>query len=208
MKVLKVLGRLTSINVRKVVWAADEMGLAYEREDWGLPIRDPKVPEFLALNPNAQVPVLLDDGFVLWESAAILRYLAARETHGIRGNGTKDMALIDQWMTWQGSELNPAWVYPVMALLRKNPAFNDVERIKAGIAAWTTKMQILDAQIEKQGGVVVGETFSLADIVCALSTHRWVSTPFDKPDMPAAMAHYRQMQSRPAGGAYLGATTP
>ena len=75
---LKVLGRITSINVRKVLWAADEMGLGYAREDWGKPIRDPNVPEFLALNPNGQVPVVIDDGFVLWESGAVLRYLAEK----------------------------------------------------------------------------------------------------------------------------------
>jgi glutathione S-transferase len=62
---LKLLGRITSINVRKVTWALDEMGIAYDREDWGQPLRDPKVPEFLKLNPNAQVPVIIDDGFVL-----------------------------------------------------------------------------------------------------------------------------------------------
>ena len=73
---LRVLGRVTSINVRKVLWALDELGLAYEREDWGLPIRDPKVPEFLALNPNGQVPVLIDGDFSMWESNAILVYLA------------------------------------------------------------------------------------------------------------------------------------
>ena len=73
--VLKILGRVTSINVRKALWVLDELGVAYEREDWGLPLRDPKVPEFLAFNPNAQVPVLIDGDFVLWESIAIMSYL-------------------------------------------------------------------------------------------------------------------------------------
>lgn len=205
---LKVLGRLTSINVRKVVWTADEMGLSYEREDWGLPIRDPKVPEFLALNPNAQVPVLIDDGFVLWESNAILRYLAEKQQHVLLGEGAHNRAIVDQWMTWVATELNTSWVYPVFALLRKNPAFTDAERIRTGIESWNSKMRILEERLEANGGLVAGEAFSLADILCALSTHRWVSTPFDKPDYPAVMAHYHQMQSRPAGASYLGATTP
>jgi glutathione S-transferase len=72
----KILGRVTSINVRKVLWAAAELGIDLEREDWGRPVRDPQVPEFLALNPNGLVPVLIEDGFVLWDSTAILRYLA------------------------------------------------------------------------------------------------------------------------------------
>ena len=205
---LKVLGRLTSINVRKVTWAADEMGLVYEREDWGLPVRDPNVPEFLALNPNAQVPVLIDDGFVLWESNAILRYLAGKDMHEIYPNDAKQRAMADQWMSWQSTELNPTWTYAAHALLRKNPAYNDPARIKAGIDSWNAKMRMLDAQIAKSGGFVANGQFSLADIVCALSTHRWVATPFDKPDLPAVMAHYAQMQSRPAGKPYLGATTP
>ena len=75
---LKVLGRVTSINVRKVLWTADELGLAYEREDWGMPMRDPHTPEFLALNPNGLVPVLRDGDFVLWESHPIIRYFAEK----------------------------------------------------------------------------------------------------------------------------------
>src|SRR5690348_3846159 len=81
-RMLKVLGRVTSINARKALWALDEMGVAYEREDWGVPLRDPRTPEFTKLNPNAQVPVIIDDGFVLWESGAILRYLADRHRSG------------------------------------------------------------------------------------------------------------------------------
>ena len=69
-------------------------------------------------------------------------------------------------------------------------------------------MQLLDAQLETAGGYVANGRFSLADIVLALSTHRWISTPFDKPELPAVMAHYAKMQSRPAGKPYLGATTP
>src|SRR5690349_8534908 len=105
MTVLKVLGRLTSINVRKVTWAADEMGLGFEREDWGLPIRDPNVPEFLALNPNAQVPVVIDDGFVLWESNAILRYLAGKQRADLYPTDAQQRAIVDQWMSWQATEL-------------------------------------------------------------------------------------------------------
>jgi glutathione S-transferase len=208
MKMLRVLGRVTSINVRKVVWAADEMGIAYEREDWGLPIRDPHEPEFLALNPNAQVPVIVDDGFVLWESNAILRYLAEKMGSDLLPSDPKERALVDQWLTWQATELNPSWSYAMMALLRKRAGYDDAERIKASIAAWTDKMRILEAQLARTGGFVANGRFSLADIVLALSTHRWVMTPFDKPRLPAAEAHYAQMQSRLAGGAYMGATTP
>ena len=78
---LRILGRVTSSNVRKVLWTADLCGIDYEHEVWGQPHRDPKVREFLALNPNGTVPVIVDGPLVLWESNAIVRYLA--ESRGI-----------------------------------------------------------------------------------------------------------------------------
>jgi glutathione S-transferase len=205
---LKVLGRVTSINTRKVLWALDEMGVPYEREDWGKPLRDPNVPEFLKLNPNALVPVIIDEGFVLWESQAILRYLAARAGSGLWPAEARERALVDQWLSWQSTELNPAWSYVVQALLRGNPPNPDPARIAASIAAWTKAIGILEAHLAATNGFVANGRFSLADIVIALSTHRWFSVPFDKPSLPAVEAHYLSMQSRPAGTAYLGATTP
>ncbi|MEO6012587.1 MAG: glutathione S-transferase family protein [Devosia sp.] len=205
---LQVLGRLTSINVRKVLWTADEMGIDFEREDWGQPIRDPNVPEFLALNPNAQVPVVVDDGFVLWESNAVMRYLANKVGSDLLPRDAREQAMVDQWLTWQATELNPSWGYAVAALLRKRPESNDGGKLIASIAAWNGKMKMLDQQIERAGGFVANGRFSVADIALSLATHRWMMTPFDKPPMPAVEAHYAKMQSRPAGKAYLGATTP
>ena len=205
---LKVLGRITSINVRKVLWLADEMGLGYEREDWGKPIRDPNTPEFLALNPNATVPVVIDDGFVLWESQPTMRYLAHKYGSELWPTDGQERARVDQWMSWQSTELNPAWSYPMWALLRKRPGYDDPEKIAQGIREWNAKMQMVETQIGKSGGFVANGRFSLADIVVALSTHRYAMTPFDKPSFPALEAHYAQMQSRPAGKPWLGAMTP
>ena len=101
MTTLRILGRITSINVRKVLWAADEMGIAYDREEWGLPVRDPKVPEFLALNPNAQVPVIVDDGYVLWESNAIVTYLARKHHSKLLPRDAQGQGLVEQWLYWQ-----------------------------------------------------------------------------------------------------------
>ncbi len=167
---LKILGRITSINVRKVLWAADEMGLSYEREDWGLPIRDPKEPDFLKLNPNAQVPVIVDDGFVLWESAAVMRYLGELHGSDLWPDDIKERAMVDQWLTWQGTELNPAWAYAVFALLRKNPAFTDPERIAKSVADWSRVMGIFEDRLQVAGDFVANGRFSLADIVLALSS--------------------------------------
>jgi glutathione S-transferase len=205
---LAILGRITSINVRKVCWTADLIGISYRTEVWGLPHRDPREAEFLKLNPNAQVPVILDDGFVLWESGAIMRYLADKHRSGLWPRDLKERALVDQWVTWQGTELNPPWMYAVHALLRKNPAYSDRSRIEDSLARWSAAMRILEAHLRQTGRFVANDRVSLADIVLALSSHRWFSTPFERPDLPAVTAHYEMMKATAEGQKYLGEATP
>ena len=204
----KVLGRITSINVRKVLWALDELGWAYEREDWGLPLRDPRVPEFLALNPNGQVPVLIDGEVTLWESNAILIYLADKDGTGRllpTELGARGRAL--QWLTWQATELNPTWGYAVMARLRNAPGYDDPAKVRESMGRWGGKMEILEAQLLRSGSFVDG-AFSVADIALGLSVHRWLSIPEAKPELPAVEAYYRRLQDRPAGARWMGAETP
>jgi glutathione S-transferase len=203
----KILGRVTSINVRKVLWAAAELGIDLEREDWGRPVRDPQVPEFLALNPNGLVPVLIEDGFVLWDSTAILRYLAGLMRNDLLPADGRERALVDQWMAWQATELNAAWSYAVRVKLRHLPN-PDGHRIAESLADWTRMMRILERQLEGGHGFVANGRFSLADIVVGLSSHRWLETPFDKPRLPAVEDHRARMQARPAGKPWLGAATP
>jgi glutathione S-transferase len=205
---LAILGRITSINVRKVTWVADLIGISYRTEVWGLPHRDPREAEFLKLNPNAQVPVILDDGFVLWESNSIMRYLARKHRSGLWPADMKARALVDQWLTWQATELNPRWSYAVQALLRKNPAYTDEARIKDSVAGWTVGMRILEAQLAGSGGFVTGGQLSLADVAMALSSHRWFSMPFERPELPAVKAHYEMMRATPEGVKYASAETP
>jgi len=207
--VLKVLGRVTSINVRKVLWALEEIGAAYDREDWGQPIRDPKVPEFLALNPNGQVPVLVDGDFSMWESNAILVYLAEKDgSLRLLPENIRQRAHVLQWLGWQVSDLNPAWMYAVLALQRKAPGYDDPARIADSLANWTTRMDILEAQIASGSGFVVGDSFTLADIALGLSLHRWFRLPADKKAMPAAEAYYRRLLERPAGARWMSPETP
>ena len=201
---LKVLGRVTSINVRKVLWALDELGLAYEREDWGMPLRDPKVPEFLALNPNGQVPVLVESEFVLWESNAILIYLAEREG-ALLPDQLEQRALTLQWLGWQASELNPPWGYALNALIRKTPGYDDPTRIADSMARWTAKMEILEAAL---GGGSIGNGFTIADIALGLSVHRWMSMPVEKKNLPAVAEYYERLMSREAGARWMAPETP
>lgn len=208
MATLKILGRVTSINVRKVRWTCDLIGIEYETEVWGLPDRDPKVPEFLRLNPNAQVPVIIDDGFVLWESNAIMRYLSESRRSGLWPVAVKERALVDQWLTWQVAELNAQWGYAVYALMRRNPAFTVEKRIADSIRNWTARMQILEAQLKAGGGFAANGRLSIADIGLAVSSHRWFSTPFERPELPAVTEHYERLKGTAEGQKYMGESTP
>jgi glutathione S-transferase len=208
MSQLTVLGRVTSINVRKVLWAADEIGLDYVREDWGLPLRDPSAPEFLRLNPNAQVPVIIEGDFVLWESNAIIRYLAQQHRSGLLPAGIRAQAVVEQWLGWQASDLNAVWGYAVNALIRKSPGFGDAARLKESTEKWNKRMLVLEDRLAATGSYAAGESFSLADIAIGLSVHRWVSAIFEKPSLPSVERYYEQLQQREAGRPYLGPDTP
>ncbi len=205
---LKILGRVTSINMRKVQWTADLIGIEYETELWGLPHRDPRAPEYLALNPNGLVPVIVDDGYVLWESNAVMRYLAESRRSGLWPTAPKERGLVDQWLTWQVAELNASWPYAMNALLRKNPAFNDEARIAESLKKWTAAMGILEAQLARGDGFAANGRLSIADIGLALSEHRWFSTSFDKPNLPAVREHYERLKATPEGAKYMSGETP
>jgi glutathione S-transferase len=204
---LKVLGRVTSINVRKVLWVLDELGLVYEREDWGLPLRDPKVPEFLALNPNGQVPVLIDDEFVLWESNAILIHLAEREGR-LMPEHLGERALALQWLIWQATELNPPWGYAVNALIRKTRGYDDPAKVAESMAKWTTKMEVLEAQLVRSGTGYVGKDFGIADIALGLSVHRWLAVPAEKKVFPAVAEYHARLKGRRVAAPWMGPETP
>lgn len=195
---LRILGRASSINVRKVLWTCHELQLAYEREDWGNGFRSTHDPEFLSLNPNAQVPVLIDDAGVLWESNTICRYLTSKVADQILLPAEpRARAEVEQWMDWQATELNPAWGYAFMALVRKAPDNQDPQRIAAGIRGWNAKMGLLEQQLTRTGAYVVGADFTLADILLGLSTHRWLTAPMERPSYPAVEAYYERLGERP-----------
>ncbi len=196
---LRLLGKAPSINVRKVLWTCDELGLAVDNEQWGSGFRPTGTPEFLALNPNAMVPVLVDGDVVLWESNTICRYLAGRY-HGeaLLPADPARRAVVEQWMDWQATELNNAWRYAFMGLVKNSPAHRDAAAIEASVAAWNRHMVILERQLERSAAFVCGAEFTLADVVLGLSVQRWVMMPFEHPALPAVQAYYERLSERPA----------
>jgi glutathione S-transferase len=196
---LRILGKASSINVRKVLWTCAELGLPFVREDWGSGFQSTRQPAFLAMNPNAMVPVLVDEDVVLWESNTICRYLANRygADAALLPAGAAARARVEQWMDWQATELNNAWRYAFMALVRNSPAHADPVQVEASIAQWNRHMGILENQLGKTGAFAAGADFSLADVVLGLSLNRWLMTPMERPDYPALRAYAGLLQSRP-----------
>jgi glutathione S-transferase len=195
---LKILGRVSSINVRKVLWTCVELGLSFEQEDYGRGFRSTQTPEFLALNPNGLIPVLLDGDFVLWESNAICRYLASRERRvDLLPDAPQQGALVEQWMDWQATDLAREWRYAFMGLARNSPSHQNPDQIAASVKAWNQAMLIAEAQLERSGQFVLGEQFTLADVTLGLAVHRWAMTPMERPALPAVQAYYDRLNQRP-----------
>ena len=206
---LQVLGRASSINVRKVLWTCDELGLPFTREDWGIGFQSTQAPAFLARNQNALVPLIDDEGFVLWESNTICRYLAAKHGRGdLLPADAAGRARVEQWMDWQAAELNNAWRYAFMALVRQSPAHTDKPAIESSRHNWRRHMQILDAQLDKTGAYVAGSAFTLADVVLGLSVHRWLMTPIVRPELPAVASYTERLRQRAGFQQHAAKDTP
>jgi glutathione S-transferase len=195
---MKILGKASSINVRKVLWTCAEIGVPYEREDWGSGFRTTDTDAFRALNPNALIPVLIDGDLVLWESNTICRYLASKhEREDLLPRAARERALVEKWMDWQATELNTSWRYAFMALVRKSPQHSDRSAIDASVASWNANIGIVERQLQQTQAFVAGASFSLADVVIGLSINRWLMTPMHRPDLPAVHAYFQRLASRP-----------
>lgn len=188
---LRIYGYTGSINVRKVLWLCEELGLDYTQEDWGTSDRATSDPRFRALNPVGLVPVIDRDGVIVWESNVILRYLAAVE-------GRSDLlpldparrAHIEMWMDWQGSDLNNSWRVAFQGLVRKNPEHQDPQAIAQSMAGVLRLVTAIDGCLQTSGAFIAGPQFTLADIPIGLSIHRWKSIPGERPRIPGIERYY------------------
>jgi glutathione S-transferase len=194
---LKIFGYRASINVRKVLWMCEELGLDFVQEDWAGGFRSTATPDFRKLNPAGLVPVIDDDGFVLWESNVILRYLAAsRARRDLLPEEPRARATIEKWMDWQASDFNNSWRAAFQGLVRKNPQFRDAD-IARSVDDFCELVSRVSAEISRNGGYICGDEFTLADIPIGLSIHRWRALPANKPDDPVADAYYTRLCERP-----------
>ena len=194
---LKVWGRLSSVNVQKVVWCADELGLAYERVDVGGRFGGNDTPGYLAMNPNGLVPVIEDDGFVLYESNAIVRYLAARAgATALWPEEPRARADVDRWMEWQSTAYTPAMWGAFWQLVRTPEGKRDAAAIEASRAKSEKLSGILDAHLASRR-YLTGERFTIADIVAGCAAHRWLNLPLARTPRPHLERWYAELKARP-----------
>lgn len=197
---LTIWGRSDSSNVQAVVWGVGELGLPYRRIDAGHRFGGLDTPEFLAMNPNGTVPVLKDgDGPYLWESGAILRYLANR--YGRAPFWPEDLATrtdIDRWAEWAKLNIALGFTGPVFRRVVRTPAARrDTGAIAAALAALAVNLRIAEARLSRHDWLA-GDDFTLADIPFGHVLHRYFDLDINRPDMPALAAYHTRLTRRPA----------
>jgi glutathione S-transferase len=194
---LKIWGRLSSINVQKPVWCLDELGIPYERVDAGGQFGIVNTPEYRAKNPNGLIPTLEEDGFVLWESNAIVRYLAAKRPEaGLWPSDPRHRADVDRWMDWQATNATPGMRDVFWGLIRTPPEQRDEGAIRTSIEKSEAAAAILDAHLAGRN-YMTGHDFTAADIVVGAHVHRWLNLPIERETRPNMEAWYARLKARP-----------
>ena len=195
---LKIWGRKNSSNVQKVMWAVGETGVAHEHTELGGTFGGNREPSFLALNPNGLVPAIQDDTVVLWESNAIVRYIAWKYGAGRLAPADPAMrARADQWMDWQQTAVNAPMVTTFWGLIRTPEDKRDHAAIAAGEKRYTEAMSILDAQLAKTP-YLAGDTFCMGDIPLAIMAHRYLFLFPDHPPLRNLQRWYDALAARRA----------
>ena len=172
---IKIWGRDTSSNVQKAMWAVGELGVEHDRIDIGGAFGMNKESKYLAMNPNGLIPTLEEeDGFLLWESNSIVRYLAAKydKAGALEPKDPKQCALASQWMDWQLTVLGPAIGPAFWGLIRTAPEKRDMAAIKASQDKTADAMKMLDARLAK-AAYVAGPSFSYGDIPVGVMCYRY-----------------------------------
>jgi len=196
---LKIFGRNNSINVQKVMWAIGELGLPHERIDVGGAFGRNKEPDYLAMNPNGLVPTLQeDDGFILWESNTIVRYLAAKHGAGtLEPKNLQEQALASQWMDWQYTVAAPAIFDLFWGLVRTPPEQRNAQAIETAKRKTIDAMYILNKQLGKTA-FMAGDNFSMGDIPVGLFAYRYRKLVPDGPSLSHAARWAAAIEGRPA----------
>jgi glutathione S-transferase len=193
---LRIWGRANAFNVQKALWAAEEVGVPYERIDAGRQYGRNDTPEFLALNPNGLVPVIEDGDYVLWESNTIVRYLCAK--YGRNDLYPADLLTrieAERWMDWQTLEAMPAHM-PAFGYFNRGIDIAR-EQVEASLEKTNRLLGILDARLARVE-YVAGDHFTMGDIPIGLIAYRWLQLRHELPEFTHLRRWYAQLAKRPA----------
>lgn len=195
---LKIWGRRNSSNVRKVLWCAEEIGLAYESIEVGGSFGGTQAAEYHAMNPNGLVPVIEDNGLPLWESNAIVRYLSARYALGtLYPQDAAERAHGEKWMDWTTSRMAPLYSELIWGVMRTAPADRDEVRINAALVKAGDLLAMANAALSKQPWLS-GDRFAMGDIPLGALVYAWFEMPIQRPDLPHLADWYARLRERPA----------
>lgn len=193
---MRLWGRKTSINVQKVLWTLEELGLPYERTDAGGEFGGLDTPEYVAMNPTRRVPTLQDGDLVIWESNAVVRYLARTYGDGQLTGTTGAMAArADMWMEWFQNNVYSDFIALFYQTVRLPRSQRDPARKQQAVDALTGRFRLLEETLSDQP-FVAGDRFSMADIVIGASLYRYHTMDFDRPDLPALLEYYERLAQR------------
>jgi glutathione S-transferase len=193
-----IWGRLNSFNVQKVLFLCEELGIDFDRIDAGMAYGVNKTEDYLKMNPNGLVPTLNHQGFILWESHTILRYLARTfDAAGVwYGFEPQKMSGVDQWLDWTNTTAWPPMRTLFWGWVRLEPKERDLQELELSRLHMIKLFEIMDQQLS-QSTFIAGETMSLADIPLALMAYRWFNIPIERPVFSHVNAWYSKMsQSR------------
>jgi glutathione S-transferase len=194
--VIKIWGRTNSVNVKKALWCLDELGLKYERSDAGMQFGVVNTPEYRKMNPNGLVPTMDENGFILWESHSIVRYLAAKYGKGVLWPmDERTRAVANQWMDWafsfQGAVRDSFWNLIRTPPEKRDAAAVERSRVKSGEMA-----AILDRALADR--MYVAGAYSMGDIPIGCEVQRWMRLPMERPKLPNLEAWFERLCARTA----------
>ena len=195
---LRIWGRTNSINVQKVMWAVGELGLEHERIDAGGAFGGLDTEDYGERNPNRRVPTLEDDGLVMWESNACVRYLAARyDKDGLWPEDPAARARADMWMDWQQTTLLADMVVVFWGLIRTPEDKRDHGAIDAAAKRLGGTWRLLETQLAGRR-FVAGDRFTIGDIPVGATCYRYLGLPIERPSLPNLEAWHERLKQRPA----------
>ena len=195
---LVVWGRNNSVNVQKVLWCCEEMALEYRRIDAGGPFGIVNTPQYRDLNPNGLVPTIEDDGFVLWESHAIVCYLAGRHAVGtLWPENPRVRADADRWMDWTNTTFWPALRPLFLGLVRTAPELRDAQALEQSRLKTADALQVVDAHLTARD-YLAGDAFTMGDIALGCGIWRWMALSIERPALPGVQRWVDTLSRRPA----------